>query len=370
MKILHLGNLKTGVDVCVRNILAFASDDFDFVVVNGADDRNRPYTRHGREVKAYKICMYRALNPLRDTWAVVQAIRIILKEKPDIVHCHSAKGGVVGRIAAFLTGRRSVYTPHAFSFLSAETGGKRKTYLWFEKLARLNSYLIGCSESERLLGIQQVGYPVSKAFAWNNAIPDIKPEEVVPPKDFKDTDKYIVTVARPSYQKNTLLMVEVMRLVNLRRPDLKLIVVGAEFYSPLLDEMKALIREYHLEHVVAILPWVSHAEALGYIKYAQLYLSTSIYEGLPIAVLEAMALGKAIVASDVIGNRDCVVDSINGYLLALEPQLFSEKICYLTEHEDVKNEMGQKSHRLFESQFMIGNKIAGLEEIYKKMCVT
>ena len=96
MKILHIGNLKSGIDTYVRNTVALASDDFEFVIVSGADDNSEPYSRHGKALKQYTIDMYRALNPLKDLKALIQAMRIIRKEKPDLVHCHSAKGGVIG----------------------------------------------------------------------------------------------------------------------------------------------------------------------------------------------------------------------------------------------------------------------------------
>ena len=367
MKILHIGNLKTGVDICVRNILAYTGDGFEFVVVNGADDRNKPYSHLGKEVKAYQIPMYRALNPFRDVRALMQAVRIIRKEKPDLIHCHSAKGGVIGRFAAFLTGKKAAYTAHAFSFLSAESENKKKVYLLFEKLTRLNAYLIGCSQSERELGIRQVGYPAENAFVWNNSIPQIQREGVVRPHQLAEGERYIVTIARPSYQKNTLLMVDIMEQVHRVVPDLKLYVVGAEFYSPLLEEMKVRVRDKKMEETVKILPWLSHQEALGFLKFSQLYLTTSIYEGLPIAVLEAMALEKAVVASDVIGNRDCVKDGENGVLLPLEVKQFADTICRLLDDEEERRRMGKRSKEIFEAQFMIDHRIRQLEDIYSKI---
>lgn len=167
MKILHIGNLKSGIDSYVRNTVALASGKFEFVIVNGADDNSKPYMRHGKQVKTYSIDMYRALNPVKDMKAVMQAIKIIKKEKPDLVHCHSAKGGVIGRFAAFLTGTKVVYTAHAFSFLSAESAKKKQVFLLLEKIAKLNSYLLACSGSEKELGIKVVGFKEKKAFAWN-----------------------------------------------------------------------------------------------------------------------------------------------------------------------------------------------------------
>ena len=366
MRILHIGNLKSGIDTYVRNIVSMAGDDFDFVIVNGADDKSEPYLRHGKPLKQYTIDMYRALNPWKDLKAVVQAMRIIRKEKPDLVHCHSAKGGVIGRFAAFLTGRKSVCTAHAFSFLSAESAKKQRIFLTLEKIAKLNSVLLGCAESERLLGMEKVGYTEKNAFAWNNAIPRVKDEDVQEPTDAVRNERFVISIGRPSYQKNPLLMVETMKRVHRKHPDVKFYLVGVGFYSPMLEETKALVADYGLEDCFVMLPWLSHAETLGYLKYAQVYLTTSLYEGLPIAVLEAMAMGKAIVSSDVIGNRDCVKDGENGVLLPMDADKMAEAICLFFENDALRKKMGEASIQLFEKDFLIDNRIDDLENIYRK----
>lgn len=366
MKILHIGNLKSGIDTYVRNTVALASDDFEFVIVNGADDNSEPYLRHGKPVRQYTIDMYRKLNPWKDLKAVIQAMRIIRKEKPDLVHCHSAKGGVIGRFAAFFTGRKSVYTAHAFSFLSAESAKKQKVFLALEKIAKLNSVLLGCSESERLLGLEKVGYTEKNAFAWNNAIPRIQDKDIQEPSEVIRHEKMVISIGRPSYQKNPLLMVEVMKRVHEKHPDVKFYLVGVGFYSPMLDETKALIHQYGMDDSFVMVPWLSHAETLGYLKYAQVYLTASLYEGLPIAVLEAMAMGKPIVSSDVIGNNDCVKDGENGYLLPMDADRMADAVCQLLDDEALHEKMGAASTKVFEREFLIDNRIGELENIYRK----
>lgn len=377
MKILHIGNLKSGIDTYVRNTVALASDKFEYVIVNGADDNSEPYMRHGKQVKTYSIDMYRALNPVKDMKAVMQAIKIIKKEKPDLVHCHSAKGGVIGRFAAFFTGTKVVYTAHAFSFLSAESAKKKQIFLLLEKIAKLNSYLLACSGSERELGIKVVGFKEKKAFAWNNAVPDANKEltrisqnsrisessNPVP----KDGERYITSIGRPSYQKNPLFMVEVAHGIHLKHPDIKFYLLGVGFYSPMLEDMKKLIHQYDMDETFYLLPWLSHEETLKYVKGSMLYFMTSLYEGLPISVIEAMSLGKAVVASDVLGNKDCVKDGYNGYLLPLEENVFVEKMNELIEDDDKRKEMEKNSRAYFESDFFINNRIKALEDIYTEI---
>lgn len=382
MKILHIGNLKSGIDTYVRNTVALASDKFEFVIVNGADDNSKPYMRHGKQVKTYSIDMYRALNPVKDMKAVMQAIKIIKKEKPDLVHCHSAKGGVIGRFAAFFTGTKVVYTAHAFSFLSAESAKKKQVFLLLEKIAKLNSYLLACSGSERELGIKVVGFKVKKAFAWNNAVPDVdkdltrisqisrissqKNESSDLPVP-KIGERYITSIGRPSYQKNPLFMVEVAHGIHLKHPDIKFYLLGVGFYSPMLEDMKKLIHQYDMDDTFYLLPWLSHEETLKYVKGSMLYFMTSLYEGLPISVIEAMSLGKAIVASDVLGNKDCVKDGYNGYLLPLKEEVFVEKMNDLIENDEKRKEMEKSSRSYFESDFFIDNRIKALEDIYTEV---
>lgn len=382
MKILHIGNLKSGIDTYVRNTVALASDKFEFVIVNGADDNSKPYMRHGKQVKTYSIDMYRALNPVKDIKAVMQAIKIIKKEKADLVHCHSAKGGVIGRFAAFLTGTKVVYTAHAFSFLSAESAKKKQIFLLLEKIAKLNSYLLACSDSERELGIKVVGFNEKKAFAWNNAVPDAdkgltrisqisrissQKNEASDLPVPKEGERYITSIGRPSYQKNPLFMVEVAHGIHLKHPDIKFYLLGVGFYSPMLEDMKRLIHQYDMDDTFYLLPWLSHEETLKYVKGSLLYFMTSLYEGLPISVIEAMSLGKAIVASDVLGNKDCVKDGYNGYLLPLKEEVFVEKMNDLIENDEKRKEMEKNSRSYFESDFFIDNRIKALEEIYTEV---
>ena len=102
-------------------------------------------------------------------------------------------------------------------------------------------------------------------------------------------------------------------------------------------------------------------------KGSLLYFMTSLYEGLPISVIEAMSLGKAIVASDVLGNKDCVKDGFNGYLLPLKENVFVEKMIELIENDEKRKEMEKNSRFYFESSFYINNRIKALEDIYTEI---
>ena len=98
MKILHVGQMIGGLDIYIRNSIVYAESGYEYVIVHGDKDNNKPIEKYGREIKEYRIKLYRDLNLWNDLKAIVQTVRIIKKERPDLIHCHSAKGGIVGRL--------------------------------------------------------------------------------------------------------------------------------------------------------------------------------------------------------------------------------------------------------------------------------
>lgn len=363
MKIMHVGQMIGGLDVYIRNSITHCPDDtMEFVVVCGKGDKHEPVMRHGKAVREHRISLYRSLNPLRDGLGLLQVIYWVMREKPDLIHCHSAKGGMLGRLAGWLTGTKTVYTPHAFSFLSTPSHLKGKVFRWMEKWTRMRTYLLACSESERQMGIQEVGYRESHALVWHNAVPDARlmpvPVKEVTPK------AYACYIGRPCYQKNTLFLADVIKKVKDRGCELEFLLLGVGYYSSDLDLLKEKIKDYDLTDTITLKPWISHEECLGYLQRATLYVTTSLYEGLPLSVIEAMSLGKAVVASDVVGNKDCVKDGINGYLLPLDADRFAERVVALCEDEGLRKKMEKASREIFESEFFLDTQIQRLHDIY------
>lgn len=139
-------------------------------------------------------------------------------------------------------------------------------------------------------------------------------------------NNYIVTIGRPSYQKNPFFLVDVIKGVHEQHPEALFYLLGVGYYSPDLEKMTKKINEYGLENTIILKDWLDHDTTLQYVKKSILYLTVSKYEGLPLAVVEAMALGKCIVASRVVGNVDCVRDGYNGKVLELDVQIFVDTI--------------------------------------------
>ena len=81
-------------------------------------------------------------------------------------------------------------------------------------------------------------------------------------------------------------------------------------------------------------------------------------------IIEAMSLGKAIIASDVVGNVDCVVNGYNGFLVPLIKDAFVDAVCRMIENDSERIKFEINSRKLFEERFLITNRIKDLEKIY------
>lgn len=134
--------------------------------------------------------------------------------------------------------------------------------------------------------------------------------------------------------------------------------------SPELEAMKVKMHELGLEDSIRLDSWINHADCQEFVRKSLFYISTALYEGLPLAVIEAMANGKAIIASDVVGNKDCVRNGENGYLLPLDTDAYADKIIQLVNDKELRTSMEKISRALFLEEFFIENRIKYLQNQY------
>lgn len=363
MRILHIGQMIGGLDIYIRNSIQYnKAEQNEYIIVCGKEDKHQSIVRDGKAVREYPISLYRSLNPVNDLTALIQAVKIIKREKPGVIHCHSAKGGIIGRTAGWMTGVKTFYTPHAFSYLCTPSKLKRWVFLTIERLTRFKTYVLACSESEQEMAMAEVGYDPQHALVWHNAVPDASLEHG---KVVEMQEPYACYIGRPCYQKNTLFLLDVIKKVKDKGCGLKFVLLGVGYHSPELEAMKAKMAELGLEDTIKLEPWISHADCQEFVRKSLFYISTALYEGLPLAVVEAMSNGKAIVASDVVGNRDCVRDGENGYLLPLDADAYAEKIIQLVNDNELRGRMEKASRELFLKEFFIENRISYLQNQYE-----
>ncbi len=367
-KIVHILHAVGGVDVSLRLILAnIDSEKFESIVIHRDSDKNAPFLNDKTiAVKSYPISIIRDINPLKDYKAIKATNRIIKSEKPDLIHAHSAKGGVIGKIVSKMNNLPVLHTPQAYSFLSAENKLKKNVFLGLEKfLSKWDNKILASSNSERNRALKEVGYKNERVLLFNNAInaitntSDLSIEKTWP-------NEYICSVGRPSFQKNIELMIEVLRQLKEKMPSIHLVLMGVGYHAPNLEQVKSLIAKYNLESNITLLEWTKREDIFNIIKNSKLYISTARYEGLPYSVIEALAIGKACVVTDADGNRDLITDNKNGFIIKNENSFeFANAVLELIDKEDKREQFEENSLKLFNEHFNIKNTISHLEKIYK-----
>lgn len=205
--------------------------------------------------------------------------------------------------------------------------------------------IIACSQSEKE-AIEEQG--IKSVTFINNGIKSLQIEKKVNTSD-KTT---IISVGRLSIQKNPKLFNDIA-LEFIDNPNIQFIWCGD-------GELKSELTSPNIKCT----GWIERKELENYLSYADIYLSTSLWEGLPLSVLEAMSIGLPVVLSDCVGNRD-LVDN-NGFLYINKIEAI-KNINELLKNKIWINKKGHNSKIIVENNFNMRNMAISYLNIYKGM---
>lgn len=354
MKIVHVVECFAGGVFSFLSNLTNELDKEEYIVIYGINRDNTPSNFKEKFPSNIKFIPWksagRSLNPLKDIKALWELYIILKKiDNIDIIHLHSSKAGFLGRIVSFLLGKskKTIYTPHAISFLRLDVSPKkRKIFIWMEKFASFfGGKIIACSQSEKE-AIEEQG--IKSVTFINNGIKSLQIEKKVNTSD-KTT---IISVGRLSIQKNPKLFNDIA-LEFIDNPNIQFIWCGD-------GELKSELTSPNIKCT----GWIERKELENYLSYADIYLSTSLWEGLPLSVLEAMSIGLPVVLSDCVGNRD-LVDN-NGFLYINKIEAI-KNINELLKNKIWINKKGHNSKIIVENNFNMRNMAISYLNIYKGM---
>lgn len=261
-------------------------------------------------------------NPLKfkNIIGLVQAVKTIKNNNYDIIHAHEPVGGVIGRIAGKICGKKVYYTVHGFHFNENNKFILNFTYYIIEKIMSIFT--------DKIFVMNEYDYTYAKKMYGKKPVIKVNGVGI-------DTNKYNVS------KMNLKEIINIKKELNFNDND---IVVGtvAEFikrkcYEDFLNTAKELLRlndkykflligdgeylGYYMEYADKIgikdscvfTGYTNQVDRL--INVIDIFLFTSLQEGLPRALMEAMANEKYIVCSDIRGNRDLIKNEVNGYLV-------------------------------------------------------
>ena len=245
-------------------------------------------------IKVENFC--RSINPIKDIKAMLELKQIEKKIKPDIIHLHSSKAGAIGRIA--FNGKIPMfYTPHGYSFLMENCNAiKRILFKSIEYIcAKRKCVTISCSAGEHLETLKLT----KKAVYVNNGININELQKNIDKTEKINHPFTVFTLGRICYQKNPTLFNEIAKQLS----DIRFIWIGD-------GELRNELNSSNIE----VTGWVDRMKAIKYAVNADVFILPSRWEGLPISLLEAMYMKKICIVSNVIGNRDVIINNYNGFI--------------------------------------------------------
>jgi glycosyltransferase involved in cell wall biosynthesis len=248
----------------------------------------------------------RSINPWRDFAGFVELVRLLRRERPDIVHASSSKAGVLGRLAAFAVGVPiRIFTVHGWAF-GAHSGLAARLYRWADRLLRpITTVTICVSESERTAGLRARTCSAQRTVVIRNAVPLDGVPRAYPDR----TRPLLVAVGRLKAPKDFVTLVRALAVLPPDSFDALLVGDGPD--RPMLE---AEVRRLGLRDRVRLAG--ERHDVAELLAAADVFVLSSLSEGLPVSVLEAMAAGLPVVASRVGGVPELVAEGETGLLVA------------------------------------------------------
>lgn len=256
-----------------------------------------------RAVEAAELPMVRDISPKADLKALISLIAEVRRFRPRVVHAHSSKAGVLCRIAAmaFRTRMQVYYSPRGLSFLREDVSPvRRQLYLWLERVAaHFGGTVIACSTSE--LERVRADVKTDRVVLIENAVSSSK----IPHREGELRPPLIIgTLGRISAQKNPRLFVDISR--ELQSRDVRLVWIGGGDDEDIIHRMR--------ESGITVTGWIDREAALEKVSTFAVYLQTSLWEGMPLALIESALAGVPAVVTNIVGNRDVVCDGETGFV--------------------------------------------------------
>lgn len=308
-----------------------------------SDERTKEFKEEleNMGIKVYNVPIPRKITAIKEMISSYKKIKKVCSENNyDILHCHSPIGGVLARFAFKdfrKKGGKLIYTAHGFHFFK---GAPIKNWIIFYPIEKFCSRYTDC-----LITINKEDYKRAKNFKAKEVkyvpgigvdtkkIKDIKKNRKIL-NEFNIKDEVVlVSVGELSNRKNHKVILKALEKV---KGNFKYIICGQGAKK---EELIKLSKELNLQEKVEFLGYRQDVKEI--LKASDIFCFPSKQEGLPVALMEAMASGLPVICSDIRGNKDLIEDKKGGYLLkSYDMDEYSIKIQELIENKVLREEMG------------------------------
>lgn len=305
---------------------------------------------------------------------IIKDIRILLRrENFDLLHTHGGVAGFSGRLAA-RRGPVCVHTLHGIHYLNYRNPLLKWMAILQERyLSRSTAAVICVSEADRSGALGYDLVPDSRLRVIKNGI-DFESVKSSGPADqdrerrraamkIKPGTPLLGTVARLHFQKGIPDLLKAMDSVRREIPEARLVIVGG---GPEENRVRKLIRELGLDQTVILLGERKDAREL--LSLFDVFVLSSLWEGLPYVLLEAAALAKPVISTAALGVAEVITDGENGLLVPVsKPEDLAKGAVKLLRDKDLAFRLGQNLRRNAASQFSLERMVSETADLYLKV---
>ncbi len=316
--------------------------------------------------------LVRSIHPLFDFLVIRELAESLRRETPDVLHTHSSKAGIVGRIAARLAGVPIlVHTFHGFGFNKEQKPWTRALFIFLERLT--------ARWTHALVFVSQANWDEAKSLRFGKVDRYHRIRSGIPLKSFQHvreganramireklklgSDPVLLTVGPFKPQKNLVDLVSATVRIKQRHPKLKVLIVGDGEQRPFLEKM---ISDLKLSDTIQLLGWRRDIPAL--MAVADIFVMTSLWEGLPRSLAEALAAGLPAVCYDADGVRD-LLSKGGGFLIpSKDLKAFVEKVDSLFINKELARALSSQGPALVQNEFDIDQMVRDQEALYEQL---
>jgi glycosyltransferase involved in cell wall biosynthesis len=315
--------------------------------------------------------LVRELHPIKDPIAVARLTDLLRRERPDIVHTHSSKAGIVGRAAARLAGiKHVVHSAHGWAFNPTQSPARRSLYETLERGAGFFTDAIVFVAQANLDAAKRLGIGRPEQYRIIRSGIEVdrfarRPEDRASVRAefaLKDDAFVFGSVARLSPPKEPYLLVEALARIAPRHPEAALLLVGDGEYRAVTEQA---IARHGLEDRVRLAGLRSDVPRM--LGGCDAFLLATRYEGLPRVLPQALAAGLPIVSSAVDGTVEAVEDGVTGYLVPpSDLDTLADRMCRLACDPEGAQRMGAAGLARVE-EFSSTTMVHRLEALYTEL---
>jgi glycosyltransferase involved in cell wall biosynthesis len=321
---------------------------------------------------AFFSSLVREISPIRDLLAFFSLWRFFIAEKPDIVHTHSSKAGIIGRLAAWAAGVKIiVHTYHGFGFHDFQNPLVKKNYVLLERLcSHFTHALIFVSRSNWDYALKNGIGPESRFHLIRSGVDlsrfPVKVEDRALKKKelgFDSEALLVVSIGNLKPQKNPLDFVATAARVSEEIPQARFLFIGD---GSLRFKAENFARELGVFKKIRFPGW--RKDAAEWLAVADVFVLTSLWEGLPRALVEAMKSGLPCAAYAVDGISEMIRDGENGFIIPVKDvESLSKRVIDLLRDPELRRKMGLQAAKSIAEEFDINRMVQEQETLYAEL---